>query len=169
MKTHIYIYNKKRKEKSTPPGFRSQNRESSQWTADVWKKIVPCQCHGSEVRMGRLVGDHRRVTGNWNSHKLQPSYKKKSICGCTTPSALREWIHAQQPVWMPSVRNVDLIKWPLSVQMILIIFKNLDCQFPDVPTVVPHYNNAYSPSSSTLHDFHVTFYWPFELIVFFFF
>lgn len=29
-----------------------------------------------------------------------------------------------------------------------------------------HYSNPYSTSSSTLHDFFVTFYWPFELIVF---
>lgn len=67
----------------------SQKRQNIRCAAAVWGK-VPCWCQGSEVRFGKLLGDHRNCW--WRSESLQSSISE--------PTVIARWY---------------LMKWPVSV------------------------------------------------------
>lgn len=67
-------------------GFQSE-RSTIRWAAVVWRKML-CWCHGSKVRMGRQVGDHRGATVHpkttCRDHGLNGSISERT----TTPTHL---------------------------------------------------------------------------------
>lgn len=94
--------------------------KDAQWAAAEWRKL-PCRCQGSEVRTGRLVGDHRKASSSFTPS----SYKPNRHDVTTTTTTPRLGLKAVHSLW-PSEPAPAHLESTISYTALFLIFSRFE-------------------------------------------